>query len=80
MNKKNYDETAGFKLHLYHHKETKELRGYGIEKNNTKLDASVIGKEFTLKNLLAVFERNSQNIFVQENEIEEVKQYRGMRR
>jgi hypothetical protein len=80
-------EKAGFKLHLYQSKETKELRGYGIEKNNAKMDASAIGKEFTLKNLTQVFERNSENIFVQENgieepfqEIEETQQYRGMRR
>ncbi|OJU28594.1 MAG: hypothetical protein BGN92_09675 [Sphingobacteriales bacterium 41-5] len=44
-------EKAGFKLYRYRNKETKELRGYGIEKNNTKMDASTIGKVFTITNL-----------------------------
>lgn len=71
---------AGFKLHLYHNKDTKELRGYGIEKNDTKLDASIIGKEFTIKNLQPFFESNSNNIensqvmniAAQVNKIEEI--------
>lgn len=48
-----FDEVqkAGFKVLQYHNKETKELRGYGIKKNKTKMDASAIGKEFTLNNL-----------------------------
>lgn len=49
-------QKAGFKIVQYHNKETKELRGYGVEKNNTKLDASTIGKEFTLTNLNKFFE------------------------
>ena len=79
-------ERAGFKLHQYHNKETQELRGYGIEKNRTKLDASAIGKEFTLKNVLPLFENNKRNmekrksqklklnISVQEDRIEASKQ------
>lgn len=42
---------AGFKVHSYLNKETGELRGYGIEKDGTKLDASAISKKFTLKAL-----------------------------
>ena len=48
-----------FKLYLYHKKDTKELRGYGIEKNNTKMDASTIGKEFTLTKLSTIFMENA---------------------
>ena len=51
---------AGFKVLQYHNKETKELRGYGIERNKTKLDASRIGGEFTLRNILPIFESNSK--------------------
>lgn len=47
---------ASFKLLLYHNKETGELRGYGVEKNNTKMDASVISKQLTLTKLNAYFE------------------------
>lgn len=79
---------AGFKVHRYHSKETKELRGYGIEKNKTKLDASVIGKEFTLKNLQPVFESNSKkiesnqnlNVSAEKNTTEETNQKWKMRR
>lgn len=49
----------GFKLYLYHKKDTKELRGYGIEKNNTKMDASTIGKEFTITKLSTIFMENA---------------------
>lgn len=49
-------QKSGFKLYLYHNKETKEFRGYGVEKNKTKMDASTIGKEFTLTNLNKFFE------------------------
>jgi len=38
----------GFILHLYKHPQTELIRGYGIEKDKTKMDASIIGKEFTL--------------------------------
>ncbi|OJU22590.1 MAG: hypothetical protein BGN92_08570 [Sphingobacteriales bacterium 41-5] len=57
-----FDEVqkAGFKVLLYHNKETKELRGYGIEKNNTKMDASTIGKQFTITNLEMLFEIKKQ--------------------
>ena len=44
-------EKAGFKVHTYINKETGELRGYGIEKEGTKMDASAISKKFTLKAL-----------------------------
>jgi Relaxase/Mobilisation nuclease domain len=44
-------EKAGFKVHTYNDKETGELRGYGIEKEGTKMDASAISKKFTLKAL-----------------------------
>lgn len=44
-------ENAGFKIHSYINKETGELRGYGLEKDGTKMDASAIGKKFTLKAL-----------------------------
>jgi hypothetical protein len=44
-------EGAGFIVHRYYNKETGELRGYGIEKDGTKMDASEIGKAFTLKAL-----------------------------
>ena len=53
---------AGFKVLPYKNKETKELRGYGIEKNKTKLDASTIGREFTLRNLSPVFENNNKRL------------------
>lgn len=49
----------GFKIYLYHNKDTKELRGYGIEKNNTKMDASTIDKKFTLTKLSAIFMENA---------------------
>ena len=71
---------AGFKVLQYHNKETKELRGYGIERNKTKLDASRIGREFTLKNILPIFESNSKhlennqalNMAARENEVENI--------
>ena len=44
-------EKAGFEVHTYISKETGELRGYGIEKEGTKMDASAISKKFTLKAL-----------------------------
>jgi Relaxase/Mobilisation nuclease domain len=42
---------VGFKVYEYPDKETGGLRGYGIEKHGTKMDASSIGKQFTLKAL-----------------------------
>lgn len=51
-------KNLGFKLYLYHNKETKQLRGYGIEKNHTKMDASTIGKVFTITNLERRFKEN----------------------
>jgi hypothetical protein len=44
-------ENSGFKVHSYRNKETGELRGYGIERDGTKMDASDVGKKFTLKAL-----------------------------
>ena len=44
-------EQEGFTVHQYTNKATGELRGYGIEKNGTKMHASTIGKQFTLKAL-----------------------------
>ncbi len=41
----------GFQLKKYFDKETKEVRGYGVGKYGTFLDASKIGKRFTLKEL-----------------------------
>lgn len=55
-------KNMGFKLYLYHNKETKELRGYGIEKNNTKMDASTIGKMFTITNLEKRFKENAAKV------------------
>lgn len=45
---------AGFKVHAYRQKETGELRGYGIEMGGTKMDASSVGRQFTLKALRLV--------------------------
>ncbi|MEP7277412.1 MAG: relaxase/mobilization nuclease domain-containing protein [Bacteroidota bacterium] len=44
-------ENAGFIVHQYHDKQTGELRGYGIEKEGAKMDASAISKKFTLNQL-----------------------------
>ncbi len=44
-------ESVGFKVHSYSNKETGELRGYGVEMSGVKMDASAIGKKFTLKAL-----------------------------
>ncbi|MEO7119621.1 MAG: relaxase/mobilization nuclease domain-containing protein, partial [Ginsengibacter sp.] len=44
-------KNAGFKVHRYIDKETGQLRGYGIEMNGVKMDASQVGKNFTLKAL-----------------------------
>ena len=44
-------ERVGFKVHSYSNKETGELRGYGVEMSGVKMDASAIGKKFTLKAL-----------------------------
>jgi hypothetical protein len=44
-------QSAGFKVHKYADKETGAIRGYAVEKDGTKMDASVIGKQFTLKAL-----------------------------
>ncbi len=55
-------ELNGFKVHRYFNKTTGELRGYGIEKNAAKLDASTIGKEFTLKSLQITVTAQKQNV------------------
>jgi hypothetical protein len=53
---------AGFKVHRYINKETGQLRGYGIEMNGVKMDASQVGKNFTLKAL-----NDSKNSFANQN-------------
>lgn len=73
----------GFKLYLYHKKDTKELRGYGIEKNNTKMDASTIGKEFTLTKLSAIFMENTlkleEELIIKNKKENDYAERRGMR-
>ena len=44
-------EKMGCKIHRYINKETMELRGYGVEINGTKMDASAVGKKYTLSAL-----------------------------
>ena len=51
-------EQRGFKVHKYTSKATNELRGYGIEKDGTKMDASAVNKQFTLKALGLTTENN----------------------
>lgn len=48
-------EKAGLTVHRYINKTTGKLRGYGVEKNHTKMDASAVGREFTLKSLNIAF-------------------------
>ena len=44
-------EKMGCKIHKYFSKETAELRGYGVEIKGTKMDASAVGKKYTLISL-----------------------------
>jgi Relaxase/Mobilisation nuclease domain len=44
-------QKVGFIVHEYKNKETGELRGYGIEMNGTKMDASAVSKKYTLNAL-----------------------------
>lgn len=44
-------ELEGYEVKLHKNKETGELRGYGISKDETYLDASAIDKKFTIKSL-----------------------------
>jgi Relaxase/Mobilisation nuclease domain len=44
-------QKVGFIVHEYKNKETGELRGYGIEMNGTKMDASAVSKKYTLNSL-----------------------------
>jgi hypothetical protein len=53
---------VGFKVHRYIDKETGKLRGYGIEMNGVKMDASQVGRNFTLKAL-----NETKNSFANEN-------------
>ena len=53
---------VGFKVHRYSNKETRQLRGYGIEMNGVKMDASQVGRNFTLKAL-----NDTKNSFANEN-------------
>jgi hypothetical protein len=50
----------GFKVHSYANKESGELRGYGVEMNGVKMDASAIGKKFTLSALKIDEEKSNQ--------------------
>ena len=73
-------QKSGYKLHLYSNKETNELRGYGIEMNNTKMDASTIGKEFTLTKLYTFFEEKHRLALELEEENKMMQsEKRGMR-
>lgn len=72
-------EKAGFKVHRYIKKGTTELRGYGIEKDGTIMNASAIGKEFTLQSLnipIANNELSDKNIpeTVKQKEVENEQQ------
>jgi relaxase-like protein len=58
---------SGFKVHSYSNKETGELRGYGVEMNGVKMDASDIGKKFTLK-ALKISERKIDQIKTKDEE------------
>jgi hypothetical protein len=53
-------ERVGFKVHSYSNKETGELRGYGVEMNGVKMDASAIGKKFSLRALKISGENHPQ--------------------
>jgi hypothetical protein len=53
---------VGFKVHRYINKETGQLRGYGIEMDGVKMDASQVGRNFTLKAL-----NDTKNSFANES-------------
>ena len=44
-------ESAGYEVRLHRDKITGSLRGYGLTKDGTYMDASAIDKKFTIKNL-----------------------------
>jgi hypothetical protein len=62
---------AGFKVHSYANEETGGLRGYGVEMNGVKMDASAIGKKFTL-NALKIDEEKSHQINIDNSQRETI--------
>ena len=43
--------SGGYKLKVHRNKETREIRGYGISKGGTYMDASTIDRKLTLRNI-----------------------------
>lgn len=55
-------EQKGFKVTIHRDKATNAIRGYGVEKNGIFINASEIGKEFTLKSLLIESTKRKESI------------------
>lgn len=54
----------GFKIHTYMNSQTGVLRGYAIEKNGTAINASVIGKKFTLNSIQTTIKKNQGKSYI----------------
>ena len=74
-------EKEGFIVHQYTDKTSGMLRGYSIERDGTKMDASAIGKQFSLKSLgLKIQQEAVLAESLQFEQAEEMKEKKYLRR